>query len=96
MFKKNYMVAVHVILDKWALEVLLASASLFVVGSRVMFPVLVFLLKKMRLLLKLHVDYSLVLQLLLHDLNLLLLLDELLLGLNEFASDLLLLTYFLL
>ena len=70
--------------------------SLFVVGSRVMFPVLVFLLKKMRLLLKLHVDYSLVLQLLLHDLNLLLLLDELLLGLNEFASDLLLLTYFLL
>ena len=74
----------------------MASASLFVVGSRVMFPVLVFLLKKMRLLLKLHVDYSLVLQLLLHDLNLLLLLDELLLGLNEFASDLLLLTYFLL
>ena len=70
--------------------------SLFVVGSRVMFPVLVFLLKKMRLLLKLHVDYSLVLQLLLHDLNLLLLFDELLLGFNEFASDLLLLTYFLL
>ena len=74
----------------------MASASLFVVSSRVMFPVLVFLLKKMRLLLKLHVDYSLVLQLLLHDLNLLLLFDELLLGFNEFASDLLLLTYFLL
>ena len=74
----------------------MASASLFVVGSRVMFPVLDFLLKKMRLLLKLHVDYSLVLQLLLHNLNLLLLLDELLLGFNEFASDLLLLTYFLL
>jgi hypothetical protein len=96
MFKKNYMVAVHVILGKWALEVLLASVSLFVVGSRVMFPVIVFLLKKMRLLLKLHVDYSLVLQLLFYDLNLLLLFDELLLGFNEFASDLLLLTYFLL
>jgi hypothetical protein len=78
-FKKLYVIAILVILGKRALEVLLASEPLFVVCSGILFPIFVFLLEKLRLLLKLDVDNSLILQLLLHDLNLLFLLNELLL-----------------